>query len=102
MGRLLLKAKSNCELEIRFLPTKFSISSVSNLSQPLNIVLSCGCPVNKFPKIRGKIKQVAHLWERASIQKKTYQQAMLQARILWYSWLSGFFARLAAGVGHFS
>jgi hypothetical protein len=54
MCRLLLKAKSICDLEVRLLPTKFSISSVGELSQPLNIVLSCGCPVNKFPKSRGK------------------------------------------------
>lgn len=93
MCRLLLKAKSICELGIRLLPTKFSISSVSNLSQPLNIVLSCGCPVNKFPKNGGKLKQDAHLWEPSSIQKKTYQQATMHGCILWYSWLSGFFLR---------
>ncbi|WP_141731084.1 hypothetical protein [Oligoflexus tunisiensis] len=49
--------------------------------------------MNKFPKIRGKRKQVAHLWEASSIQKKTYQQVTMHGRILWYSWLSGFFLR---------
>jgi hypothetical protein len=66
---------------------------VSNPSQPLNIALSCGLAVNKFPKNGGKIKQDAHLWEPSSIQKKTYQQVTMHGCILWYSWLSGFFLR---------